>query len=148
MTETASAADLRFGDVPVWHVPYVWAEAGPLIGRALDRDGSGRFLPDDILKILLAGQGRLWIVWSEEAGIVAAVVTQIVDFPRLRELRIWLVGARKGRLPIRMMRTGCSTLIEYGRAHGCTLLAGGLRRGWQRMADGFRETGVLYEMRL
>jgi hypothetical protein len=99
------------------------------------------------LKIILDGHAKLWVLWSE-SGIAAAVVTQIVEFPRLRELRIWLVGAHKNTLSAQVMKDSCAMLEDYGRAHGCAMISGGLRRGWQRMSDGFKESGVLFEKRL
>ena len=49
---------------------------------ALDREGSGRYRPVDVLAQLLADKARLWIAWDAARGkFEAAAVTDIIEFP-------------------------------------------------------------------
>lgn len=132
--------------MPIWHVPYVWAEAAPLIEKALHRENSGRYAADDVLKEILAGNARLWIAWNPgDKAIDAAIVTKIVAYPRQRDLWIWLVGGRNLR---GWVKEGREMVEAYARAEGCTMSVGGMRRGWLRVSDGYKETGVILEKRL
>lgn len=139
-------ADWAFCDVPIPHLRLVWPLACPHLMRALDREGSGRYLPEDILRALLDAKARLWVAWNvRESTIDAAVVTETIDFPRKRELRIWLVGGRNMRGWVK----AAEEMIEaFARAEGCAFLTGSMRRGWLRVGTGFRETGITFEKAL
>lgn len=139
-------ADWTFCDVPTPHLPLVWPLARPHLMRALDREGSGRYLPEDILRALLDAKARLWVAWNaRENTIDAAVVTETIDFPRKRELRIWLVGGRNMR---GWVKAAEKMLEAFARAEGCAFLTGAMRRGWLRVGTGFRETGITLEKAL
>lgn len=93
---------------------------------------------------------RLWVAWNtEEKAVEAAIVTEIKQYPRLRELHIWLIGGRNMNV---WAKEGLELVEAYARAEGCTLATGALRRGWARVGaqatGGWRETGVSLEKRL
>lgn len=125
----------------------IWPHARPFIAAALTRDGGGRYEPADILAALLRGVVRLWISWNDTSKRVeAAVVTEIIDYPRLRELRLWLVGGGNLAAWGRPMR---DLLEEFARNQGCHVVTGGLRKGWLRIGGpGWRQTGITFEKRL
>lgn len=50
-------------------------------------------------------------------------------------MRAWIAEAR-------------DTLEAFGRAQGCACAVGGMRRGWMRMGDGYKQTGVTFEKKL
>lgn len=113
----------------------------------LQREGSGRYLPVDILNLLLGSKAKLWIVWNDETHAVdAAIVTEIVHYPRLDELRIWLIGGRN----MKAWGVPCRDILEeFARANGCAYVTGGMRRGWLRIGGpGYRETGITFEKAL
>lgn len=133
--------------VPVEHLSFIWPLARPHIARALLRDKAQRFLPSDVLDLLLKGSVRLWVAWNEDKQAVdAAMITEIIEFPRLRELKIWLVGGTNLAAWGREARD----LFElFGREHGCAVMSGALRRGWLRIGGpGYEETGIMFEKRL
>lgn len=125
----------------------MWPHVREYIGSALKRDGSGRYEPADILAALLQGRARLWVAWNAATKTAdAAIVTETIDYPRLRELRIWLVGGRDLKTWGRVAR---DTLERFARDQGCAVMAGGMRRGWVRFGGpGWVETGVTFEKRL
>lgn len=132
--------------MPIGYVPFVWAEVTPLLKKALDREGSGRYEIDDILKLLLEGTARLWIAHDPDVhAIKAAVVTQIVQFPRKRELRIWLIGGSDMHA---WAKQGLEMVEAFARSIGCFAVTGGMRRGWMRIGDGYKDGGVMLEKRL
>lgn len=130
--------------MPRDHLHFIWPQARPFIGRALARDAAGRYELVDILDLLLAGKGKLWVSWDGKV-VEAAIVTETVDYPRLRELRIWLVGGRNMKAWVVEAR---DMIEEYARAEGCAIVSGGMRRGWIRIGGpGWHETGVAFEKR-
>lgn len=115
-----------------------WRRVEPLIEPALAHLG-GRFAPIDILAEIASGDMQLWRIGQPEP--VAAIVTEIVDYPRKRACRVLLVGGfglRAWRAPL------LAALDAFARDHGCDLLEGGGRMGWARAA-GFRVNGVHLE---
>ena len=137
------AAEYRVCPIPIAHVPFLWSVVGPLIDKALIRDGSGRYIADDVLKLLIEAKAQLWVAWNGETrAIDAAIVTEIMHFPRLKDCRIWLIGGRNMRGWIKLAR---ETIEDFARANGCTYLSGGMRKGWLRMGVGWRQSGVNIE---
>jgi hypothetical protein len=140
------AAPQRFCDVPREHLAALWPHVLPHVVRVLEREGSGRFLPEDILALLFDAKARLWVSWNpDERAIEAAVITETVDYPRARALRIWLVAGRNMRAWVRE----AEAMIEaFARAQGCAFIEGAMRRGWLRVGHGYKETGLTFEKRL
>lgn len=122
----------------------IWPQARPFIVAALVFDPVHRYEIQDVLGELLNAKLRLWISWDDEKKEVeAAGVTEIVQYPRARELRIWLVGGRNMR---RWGRPFAELLEQFARDMGCAVMTGGLRRGWIRVAGpGWKQTGVFFE---
>lgn len=133
----------RVCDVPIEHLSFIWPQARGFLVKVIERDG--RCNPADVLALLLAGKAKLWISWDGEA-VEAAIVTDMIQYPRIKELRIWLVGGRN----LRAWATEARDMLEaYARAHGCGVIVGGMRRGWIRIGGpGWHETGTAFEKRL
>lgn len=74
-----------------------WAErVRPMLTRMADRSGD-RFQADDIAIALAAGRMQLWVV-LDGADIVCTLVTELIQYPRLRSMRcVGLVGHRPRR---------------------------------------------------
>ncbi len=125
----------------------LWPQVKPLIVRVLDLDRVGRYQPIDILNSLLAGTTRLWVSWNpDEKEVEAAVVTEIIQYPRAKEFRIWIVAGRNMRA---WAYEGRDMVEAFARAQGCTVITGAFRRGWLRIGgEGWRETGVTLEKAL
>ncbi len=141
----------RVCDVPIPHIVPLWLEVAPLLKRPLDRDHAGRFQVEDVLAMLLQGRVRLWVSWNAETkAIEMAAVTEIVQYPRLRELKIWLIGGNNMRA---WAKEGLSMIEDFARAQGCSVVSGAMRRGWIRVAassglGGYKETGAMFEKAL
>jgi hypothetical protein len=127
----------------------MWPHVREHIKRALDRDGSGRYEPPDILVALMQSKAKLWVVWNSETKTAdAAVVTELVVYPRLRELRIQLVGARSMKISAfkAWAFNARDTVEAYARSIDCQLMAGSLRGGWIFIGGpGWKKTGVTFE---
>lgn len=135
---------MTFCDVSTPHLVAMWPHVREHIKAALDREGSGRYEPSDILTALMQERAKLWVVWNSETKTAdAAVVTELVKYPRALELRIQLVGGRNMRAWVFEAR---DTVEEYARSLGCKFMAGSLRKGWLRIGGpGWHETGASFE---
>ena len=92
--------------------------------RALDMDG-GKHSPADVADQIESGDAKLW---SDGDSII---VTQIVDYPQVRVLSIWLAVGDMGRV-----RGLLPAIYEYGRENKCAHAETVCRLGWARvMAD-------------
>lgn len=125
----------------------MWPHVRGHIDRALRRDGSGRYEPADVQAALLRGDAQLWVAWNTDTKTAdAAIVTEIIDYPRLRELRIWLIGGGDMKAWVYEAR---DMLEAYARAYGCRYICGAMRKGWLRIGGpGWHETGITFEKRL
>jgi hypothetical protein len=99
----------------------------------LAKDPGHRFLPDDLRQYIIASNGvtRLWL--AIDAGskeIDGFTITEIMQWPRARELRFWLIG---GRNLVRWREDMRQTLEEYAKAEGCDYVACFGRKAWARM---------------
>ena len=141
--------EIAIADVAPQHVLMLWPLVREYIEKVLRRDPLGRYQASDILDVLLRHQARLWVAWNTERDAPdAAVITEIVDFPRVRELRIWLVGGRPGTLRSWAFEMR-DQLEAFARSQRCAVIAGSMRKGWLRIGgEGWKETGTTFEKAL
>jgi hypothetical protein len=114
----------------------VWPQIETHIANAL-RSFDGCYHPTDILADLLRGERHLWLA-IDETGIAAAVVCNVVTYPRRKAYNVMLVGGRDLRAWLKPM---CEAIEGYAKSIGCRHMEGGFRRGWAKAA-GYREVGV------
>lgn len=118
----------------------VWPLTEPLLRAAIEREKTHD--PADVLAALHSGNAQLWIDWRN--GVVAAVVTEFVRFPKATHLRVWLAGAVLKPDWAEFERE----ISEWGRAHRCAALVIEGRKGWLRVFPGLRETGRIMHKHL
>ena len=111
--------------MPVEKVPEVWPHVMADIGKALAR--SGDYSLADAGAMLADGIWRLWIA-AKPSGLVAAALTEVLDYPRRRVLHVHAAGGAEGE--------GVSAMWPlvriYARQHECAVLRFQGRRGWAR----------------
>jgi hypothetical protein len=90
------------------------------IDDALEYSG-GTHTFDDIAEGVRAGDFQLWSNYN------SAVVTEIVVYPRLKDLHFFLAGGNLDELT-----QMCPIIEEWGRSQGCTRVSLAGRKGWQR----------------
>ena len=71
----------------------VWDEVVPLIDAAL-KYSEGEILPEDLVQPLKTGKMQLWVAMSD--GVIAAMITEIVSYPRKRVLRVITIAGKDG----------------------------------------------------
>lgn len=98
-----------------------WARCAPWIEGALAYAG-GTHLIEDVREMVLAGDAQFW------PGERAAIVSEVLVYPRLKNLHLWLVGGDlKELLRMRLV------LEAWGAARGCVKVTTAGRPGWRRV---------------
>src|SRR5512139_2654679 len=108
----------------------LWPEAGPLLALALRLN---RCLDlEDVHDYIRCGSMDLLVVLDDETHeLVAALATEIVDYPKLRSLRIVLSGGKDNRL-LEWMDDMHALIEEGAKRAGCAVLEIIGRGGWTR----------------
>lgn len=126
----------RVCDVPIGYLPMIWPRVEHFIADALVIDECGRYLPIDIYQEAASGRLRLWVSWDRDAQeFDAAGVTEIIQFPRCRECRVWLLAGKGMHAWWREM---CEMVEAYARFERCSHLAAHGRPGWERISGSKR----------
>ena len=90
------------------------------IEAALEHAG-GTHTFEDVVALVADGKLQFW------PGPHSAIITELVDHPRLREVRFFLAGGRADELE-RME----PVVLAWAKTQGCTRATMLGRRGWQR----------------
>jgi hypothetical protein len=117
---------LNITGVPWQKVERLWPFVEPLIQKALDRT-LGEYLSGDIYGFLINQEMQLWIAGEE--GIDAAMVTQIVTYPRKKFCNVVLVGGSGLKDWLKFQ----PILLAWAKEHGCNAVRSTGRRGWHRV---------------
>ncbi|MDE2100789.1 MAG: hypothetical protein KGL39_26320 [Patescibacteria group bacterium] len=115
---------------------FVTAATWPAFGKrvlphlaSMAEGSGGRYQRDDIVAAIMAGRMQLWLA-LEGAEILCAMVTQVVEYPRVRAFRcIGVVGHRPRRWTHLM-----DDVKRAARAHfGCSRMEAFLTPGHERL---------------
>lgn len=77
----------------------------------------------DVEQMIEDGYAKLWI------GERSAAVTEIIQYPRLKSLHLWLCGGDMQEITEEMLPKA----EEYARQQGCSRLTTGGRKGWDKV---------------
>jgi len=77
-------------------VNILWPLVKDLVQKPVDQN-LGEFNLEDVYNWLTSGYMHLWII-GDEKEIVVAVVTEFVEYPREKRLRIVLAGGKKNNM--------------------------------------------------
>lgn len=114
--------------IPAPLVASAWAEAQPHLAESIAMTG-GRFEPDDVRELCAKGGMQLWLIGHGE-NMVAAAVTEVVDYPRKRYGRVVFVGGEGAK----DWHTDLEAALQsWSRAWGCHGLEAFGRKGWGRL---------------
>jgi hypothetical protein len=103
----------------------------------------GRFNADDIKDGLSNKRQQLWIAFDD--SIKGAVITEIIQYPRMRTLIMHFTGGKELQTWKDPM---LNTLQSYARDKGCNSIESYGRRGWEKVFknDGFKSRFMYYEL--
>jgi hypothetical protein len=103
----------------------VWDEVVPLIEAAL-KHSEGEVIPEDLIKPIKIGKMQLWVALSD--GVIAAMITEIVVYPRKRVLRVITIAGKDGHGMSKWY--GFLPLVEgFALSNNCSSLEAWTRKG-------------------
>lgn len=120
----------------------IWRQVAPLLQRSIERTDDEEMR--DALAALDRGTAHLWIA-EDDGGIAMALLTLIVKTRDGLALEYWHIG---GKRPDQWFGMMTETVEAAARQAGLVKVLGGGRPGWQRLAKGYRTTGIRIEKRL
>jgi hypothetical protein len=101
-----------------------WARCKKWIAGALPYC-YGTHTLEDVAAGIASGQFQFW------PGERCAVVTEILEYPRLRALNFFLVGGDRKELVDRLE----PMIVAWAKAIGCARVAQAGRKGWSRVLE-------------
>lgn len=107
-----------------------WHEIAPLLHKATKRTGC--YEPVDLLKGAMVGRYGIWLC-ETDGNIDAAIVTEVVNYPRKRILEMMFVGGSKMRA---WLPEAIRVFDAHAREAGCAHIACLGRAGWCRAWGG------------
>ena len=105
-------------------IDFIWEECEPLIDSAL-KHSEGELTSSDVYEQLMNNSMQLWIA-MEHGETIAAMITQVISYPRKRVLRVITLGGKDGSGLDRWyifldmvegfaLKTGCTALEAWTR---------------------------------
>jgi hypothetical protein len=122
---------IKVAPVPLPLIDCFWGKAGQLLQRGID-NGAGELLLEDVYSRLQSQHMHLLLALDGQE-ILAAFVTEVVNYPRKRALRIVLAG---GKSPERWKHQLREILHIGAKAIGATSVEVFGRPGWARIWKG------------
>jgi hypothetical protein len=108
-----------------------WERCGEYIEAALAH-AHGTHDLDDVLKIVLSGEAQFW------AFDDAAIVTEIIRYPKKTVLRFWLAGGN-----LETLTEAEPKIIKWSEQWGCQGVEIFGRKGWVRALNGYKPTSTI-----
>lgn len=95
-------------------------EARPVLEKALDLAG-GTHTWEDVVQAVHTGHLQFW------PGVRSAIITEIIEYPRMRTLHFFLAGGNIAELKVML-----PPIEAWGQSKGCTSASLTGRLGWSR----------------
>ena len=120
-TTTVQSRKCQVALVEAEDIDMVWGEVSPLIKKAL-LHAEGELIPEDIKKHLDTSDLRLWVA-LENKDVLAAMVTEIIQYPRKKIVRVITLAGKDMNMWYEFLpmvegyaiRNGCSSLEAWSR---------------------------------
>lgn len=110
----------------------IWETVKPFIEQALE-ESPNDYTSQDIYEAVLLRDMQLW-VWKENEKIIAALVTELRDFPR-KKICTLVLGAGAG---LDIWKDD-DAIFRWAKERGCHSVEIFGRRGWGKALTGWRE---------
>jgi len=123
-------------------VPYFWPHVSDLLEKAQPHS-EGELATEDFLEFLKLADMQLWVAVRQKE-VIAAMVTQIIPYPRKKILRIIAIGGAEmdrwfGSLP---------KVEEFALQMGCESLEAWGRKGWKKILTDWNDSYIVYTKKL
>lgn len=105
----------------------------------------GRYTASDILDTVLLYDHQLWIAFNEDRAIKGAVITEIVQYPRVKNLAMHFCAGVEG---LTWKEPMLKTLQKWAFDNGCDNIEASGRAGWMKIfnGDGYKPLWYTYQM--
>lgn len=131
----------RIVGVPVWDVERRWPEVLPFIERYLAKSKEHRWNANDLYLSVCERDMQLWII-EEEGKVVTAVLTEIINYPRVRECNVFMISGKM--TVIEDWRDSVEEIVKWAAAQGCHYISSMARRGSEKaMQWNVRQTYIV-----
>lgn len=127
--------------IPVERIDNIWTRISPYIASFVSRS-FGRYEIEDVLGAVRDGIFQIWVVVSQDE-IRAVLITQIYDFPRLRELQIIMCAGKNRHEWFHLLKK----IENYAADIKAQRISAVIRLGWQKelMNVGYKKTHLYLE---
>lgn len=125
-------------------IEYVWSHIEDYM-RGAAKYTHGRFEVEDIKRCLTTDRiQQLWIAYEDDK-VYGAVITEIMEYPRMRVLVMHFTGGVE--LP-KWKADMLELLQRFARDNGCKTIESIGRAGWKKVFknDGFKSNTMFYEL--
>lgn len=125
MDHSEAAQKFKIRGIPANMVERFWNLAEPYIKRALDHT-SGELSPANIKMYCKDRILQLWLI-SENERVIAAVTTQIINFPQRKHCRVATLGGSKA---VEWLGLLDEVLTAWAHEQGCNGIEAFVRKGF------------------
>lgn len=100
----------------------------------------GRYEYNDIFEQIKSGKWKLWVT-HQGLELQAVIITQIVEYPRVREFQILLCHGEDYKKWYDLI----SEMEAYAGLSGCNKIAALGRTGWEKIMHGYKKSYICLE---
>ena len=134
------SSDSQISYVPPQDVGLIWKQIEPLLLKPLEIDGFA-YMPKDIFDSILKKKMQLWISWNGKTNVVeAAIVTEIIDYPRLRSCRYFLAGGTNMKSWFNPMKEQIELWAIQNNCQRIELVG---RKGWVKWLKDYKQKHII-----
>ena len=134
------SSDSQISYVPPKDVGLIWKQIEPLLLKPLEIDGFA-YMPKDIFDSLLKKKMQLWISWNVKTNNVeAAIVTEIIDYPRLRSCRYFLAGGTNMKSWFNPIK---EQIEQWAIKNKCQRIELVGRKGWVKWLKDYKQQHII-----
>ena len=134
------SSDSQISYVPPKDVGLIWKQIEPLLLKPLEIDGFA-YMPKDIFDSLLKKKMQLWISWNVKTNNVeAAIVTEIIDYPRLRSCRYFLAGGTNMKSWFNPIK---ERIEQWAKLNKCQRIELVGRKGWVKWLKDYKQKHII-----
>lgn len=127
--------EISFTLVHPKYVDHCWIDAGRLLKLAVD-ESYNRYTIFDVYRDIMFGSQHLWILFSGDDEMIAALTTSLVSYPNKNNLCVMFLGSDSpdGDLGwVRYRDVILGGLEKFAMERNCDALECTGRRGWERL---------------
>lgn len=122
-----------------------WPAVWPLIEKALDKTWASNYYNEyDVYQAILDRDMQLWVCVVDNT-VTAALVTQVLEYPRVKTFDILFVG---GDNVDKWLNEAWEELKLFGKSHNCKYMRGFGRAGWQRKLKNEFSNSIVWDVEL